>query len=180
MAIQKGQITNPKGKPKGTHQKTLTKAEIAVRIEMLNLGYTDAMIAMHIGMTAGAYAMLKRTTAYKQIYSKHATGIVNNLSEDVETLYRQNRQILESSVPIALQNLAHLASQKLDKKLQLEASKEILDRHGKFGKVSRMGLATAEQGGFADPKDNAVAQELFDNLTLAASPKAANKEETVN
>lgn len=160
----KGNTNGHAGAKKGNHEKTLLRAELAVRLEMLNLGYTDIMIALHIGMKVGAYRMLKKTDAYKRIYSQYLSGVIAPMDEAVRDNYKIGRKMLSDSVPLALQNLAMAAAQKIDKKLQMDATKEILDREGSFAKVSRVGIPTKDQGGFADSKDNETAAELLKSL----------------
>jgi len=167
MVYKPGQVGNPKGKPKGMHRSSLLKIETIVRLQMMNLGYTDPQMAMHTGITIATLTRLKRTKEYQRVFSQYTSGVLAKIDDTVQDNYKIGRQILEDSVPIALQNLAMAAAQKLDKKLQIEASKEILDRHGMFGKVSRIGLPTQDQGGFADERDNKVANELVSALSAA-------------
>lgn len=172
MPFIKGNTNGHAGRPKGNHEKTILKAEIAVRLEMLNLGYSDGQIALHIGMTLGAFKMLRKTDIYKRIFSQYVTGVITPLDEKVRDNYQIGRKILQDAVPIALQNLVMNAAQKVDKKLQMEASKELLDREGSFSKVSRVGLPTKDQGGFAAPEDNTVANDLMNALKANEASKS--------
>ena len=151
---------SPKGKH---HSKTVDKIRIACRIEMLNLGLKDKEIASHIGMSQTSYSLLKKTKIYQQLHNQYLTGILSVADEDVVDNLPLQRRILSSAVPSALENLLALATQKIDRKLQFEASKEILDRHGAFAKVSRIGLPTQEQNS-NNKQDDAVASELINAL----------------
>jgi hypothetical protein len=179
MPFKAGVVQNPKGRPKGSHEKTILKAEMAVRLEMLNLGYSDAQIALHIGMSLGSFKMLRKTDVYKRIFSQYVTGVIVPLDEKIRDNYSIGRKILTDAVPIALQNLVMAAAQKLDKKLQMEASRELLDREGSFSKVSRVGLPTKDQGGFADSKDNTIAADLLNALSTATKQEEVNKPPTI-
>lgn len=159
-----GKIKNRK------HQKTLDRIELAVRLEFMNLGFTDPQIAQHLGMNVGAFNMLKRTLEYKRVHTEYLSGVCANLDSKVDETFALGRSILNSGVPIALRNLVLNASQKIDKKLQMEASKELLDRHGMFSKVSRLGLPTKEQDQGINAKDSEVANALVAALSTVNNP----------
>lgn len=141
------------------HSKTIDKIRIACRLEMLNLGLRDQEIAAHIGMSITSYSLLKKTEAYKVIHNQYLTGVLSQADSEVATSFAHQREILAKSVPVALENLLALATQRVDNKLRFEASKEILDRHGAHAKVSRIGLPTPEQQ-VGTPADDAIAAEL--------------------
>lgn len=154
---------SPKGKH---HSKTIDKIRIACRLELLNLGLQDKQIAAYIGMSQTSYSLLKKTKLYQALHLQYLTGVLSNADEEVTNNFDYQRKILARGVPIALENLLRAASQRVDAKLNFEASKELLDRHGVHAKVSRIGLPTPEQD-VATKKDNEVAQEV-----LAAYAKA--------
>ena len=154
------------------HEKTLIKIMIACRLELANLGLTAPSIARHLGISLPSFVRLKSLKEYQQMQSQLLTGILSPLDINLQTSYQFQRKILDSAVPSALENLVAIAAQKVDKKLQFEASKEILDRHGMHAKVSRQGLALPEQGGFATTEDNAIATALMKNLTKARQEQA--------
>lgn len=162
-----GTGTGKVGAPRRAHTKTIDRIRIAIRLQLLNLGMSDAAIAQHLGMSQTSYSILKKTKLYIQFHSQYMTGILAPLDVEIQNTYPDNRKILDSAVPTALENLVHYAAQKVDKKLSFEASKEILDRQGMYAKVSRMGAAMPEQGGVATPKDNESAGELIKALAKA-------------
>ena len=144
--------------------KTRLRIEMAIRLEMSNLGLTDSQIAQHIGIKPMSYARIKKLPVYIQLRSQFTTGFLSAADQDIYDSYKINREKLEMAVPTALENLYRLAAQKNDQKIALAASCEILDRHGKFAKVSRTGAPTQEQGGAASSDDNEVAKELLSAL----------------
>lgn len=158
------------------HDKTILKIMIAIRVELQNLGLTDAQIAEHIGISYPSYIRLKNLKLYRRVRTQYMTGIVAPLDTEIQNTYSFQRKILESGVPTALENLVALAAQKVDKKLQFEASKELLDRHGMHAKVSRQGLALPEQGGVASVEDNEIAAALLKNLNKAKKAQEVEKE----
>ena len=145
------------------HSKTVDKIRVACRLEMLNLGLKDKDIAQQIGMSQTSYSLLKKTKIYQQLHTQYLTGILSVADEDIIDNLPLQRRILSQAVPTALENLVALATQRIDKKMMLEASKELLDRHGAFAKVSRIGLPTTEQNIGSD-KDHEVASELISAL----------------
>lgn len=148
---------SPKGKH---HQKTVDKIRIACRLELMNLGIQDKEIAAYIGMSQTSYSLLKKTKVWQQLHTQYLTGVLSSADEEITTNFEYQRKILARGVPIALENLLRAASQRVDAKLNFEASKELLDRHGVHAKVSRIGLPTIEQD-VATSKDNEVAQEVL-------------------
>lgn len=175
----KGNANGHAGAPRKSHEKTILKAELAVRLEMLNLGYNDSQIALHIGMKVGAFQMLKKTDVYQRIRSSYISGVILPMDEAVRDNYKIGRKLLSDHMPLALQNLAMAAAQNIDKKLKMEASKEILDREGSFAKVSRVGIPSKDQGGFADSKDNETAAELLKSLNTVAKQQEVNTPPTI-
>jgi hypothetical protein len=142
------------------HNRTIDRIKMACRLEVGNFGMSDADIARHIGMSQTSYSILKRTQAYQSLKTQFLTGVLSTLDADIVENIPIQRKILSTGVPVALENLLALASQKVDKKLQFEASKEILDRHGAHAKVSRIGAPTIEQG-VGNSKDADIANEVI-------------------
>lgn len=170
MAFQKGKAGGP-GAPKKPHDKTILKIQSVIRLQMQNLGLTDQQLADHIGLKIGSFKILKKTKIYQSLQQQFTTGIFHPIDENIIDSYRRQRNILEVAVPTALENLYQMAIQKIDKKLQFDASKEILDRHGVHAKVSRTGIALPDQGGIASQENNEIATELINNLAAKARTK---------
>jgi hypothetical protein len=159
---------SPKGKH---HSKTVDKIRIACRLELLNLGIRDQEIAAYIGMSSTSYSLLKKTKVYQKLHLQYLTGVLSDADIEITNNFQHQRAILARGVPIALENLLRAASQRVDSKLNFEASKELLDRHGVHAKVSRIGLPNLEQD-VATPKDNEVAQEILQAYAKAQTAKA--------
>lgn len=154
-------LNPPPIKKKRLHEKTIDKMQIAARIEMANLGMTDDAIAMHLGVRVAVFRRLKKVKMYQQIKSQLLTGILAPLDEDLNNNYNVNKRRLASAVPMALENLMALASQKVDKGLQLKASQDLLDREGSFAKVSRQNVTVVDKNQASTPEDDAVAAEIL-------------------
>jgi|SRR5580765_1733164 len=162
------------------HSKTIDKIRIACRLQMLNLGMMDKEIAAHIGMSQTSYSLLKKTKIFQVIQQEYLSGVLSQADEDVQLSFEYQRKMLSRSVPVALENLLRLATQRVDQKLQFEASKELLDRHGVHAKVSRIGLPTGSQDEKATPKDNEVASELISALHKAKASNQPAAEVTID
>lgn len=162
---------SPKGKH---HSKTIDKIRIACRLELLNLGIRDQEIASYIGMSSTSYSLLKKTKVWQQLHLQYLTGVLSDADTEITDNFQYQRKVLARGVPIALENLLRAASQRVDSKLNFEASKELLDRHGVHAKVSRIGLPNLEQDA-STPKDNEVAQEVLQ--AFARSQQVAKQTE---
>lgn len=167
---------SPKGKH---HSKTIDKIRIACRLELLNLGVRDQEIAAYIGMSSTSYSLLKKTKIYQQLHLQYLTGVLSNADEEVTNNFDYQRRILARGVPIALENLLRAASQRLDAKLNFEASKELLDRHGVHAKVSRIGLPNIEQDA-STPKDTEIAQEVMQAYAKSKAAQVETPEITID
>jgi len=154
------------------HSKTIDKIRIACRLELLNLGIKDQEIAAYIGMSSTSYSLLKKTQAFKQLHLQYLTGVLSDADSEIATNYEHQRKVIARAVPVALENLLRAATQRMDAKLNFEASKEILDRHGAHAKVSRIGLPTVEQD-VATAKDNETAQEVMQAFQKAKAQETA-------
>lgn len=148
------------GRPKGSSNfKTWVRFEKIARLE--TLGVPDAEIALQTGLTAQGLANAKQSAGYKAVRLRIATGVLSQydgiIAEDNE--YVQTR--IREMVPTALEALFDNVTQKLDPKLRQNAAETILDRDGRLAKVSRVGLPTQDQGGFAvTEKDIEMATQL--------------------
>jgi len=160
------------------HSKTVDRIRIACRLELLNLGIQDKEIAAYLGMSQTSYSLLKKTKIYQQLHLQYLTGVLSNADDEVTNNFEYQRKILARGVPIALENLLRAASQRVDSKLNFEASKELLDRHGVHAKVSRIGLPNIEQDA-STPKDNEIAQEVLQAFAKSRAKTEPEPEITI-
>lgn len=147
------------------HTKSKLRMEMAMRIQMANPHYTDAQIAEAIGITPAGYAVMKQNPEYKKLLHEFKTGIFSPVDGTLADRMLNASEKIASLVPTALETLANAATQRMDKKLAVAASCEILDRSGYTSKVSRIGLPTPQQGGLGIPQtDIDVARALVEAL----------------
>lgn len=159
-------IGKAKKKPKGQIQeKTLRRIQLAARIELQNLGLTDDQIAEHVGIKASSFQRIKRLPLYRQIKNELFTGVLSAASEEVAKNYTYQRRIMDDAVPEAIQSLVELATQRKDRRIQLQAISELLDRQGKHIKVSRTAVQVVGPSAVANAEDNEIAQELAKALS---------------
>lgn len=157
-------LNPPPVKPHKLHEKTMDKIMIAARLEINNLGMTDDLIALHLGVRVAVFRRLKKVKIYQQIKSQLMTGVIASLDDEINNNYQINKRRLASAVPTALENLIALASQKLDKSLQLKASQDLLDREGSFAKISRANVTVQDKPAASSPEDDAVAGEILQSV----------------
>lgn len=141
---------------------------MAIRLEMRNLGLKNAEIAEFIGISATSFGLLKRTREYRVMKNQYLTGILSEMDGQVSDNLDLHRRIIQTGIPIALENLLAHASQKTNPNLNFRASCELLDREGHFAKVTRIGMPTAEQGGITNKEDADVAAELVKAFRVGA------------
>lgn len=157
------------------HERTIDRIKIAIRCEMRNLGMSSTEIAEFIGISITAFSLLKRTSQYRILKNQMMTGILSKMDAQVADNLDVNTNTLRSGVPVALENLLALASgvykgQTVDVKVVKDASESILDRDGRFAKVSRIGAPSKEQGGLANLVDQEIASELLNALNTKPKP----------
>lgn len=154
------------------HDKARMRMERAVRLSITHPSLTDAEIAEHIGLTHAGYTSMKQKLEYKQLYQSYTTKVLGEIDENLGEDIVAMRQGLREVVPVALRNLYELATKAgVDDKVKFNASTEILDRDGRFAKVTRVGLPTEEQGGTGIAKsDNDIASELVAAQVASTNP----------
>lgn len=130
-------------------------------------------------MSSTSYSLLKKTKIWQQLHLQYLTGVLSEADSEIATSFAHQRQVLARAVPMALENLLRAAQQRVDSKLNFEASKELLDRHGVHAKVSRIGLPNVEQDAAA-PKDNEVAQEVMQAFAKAKAVEVEQPEVTID
>lgn len=155
------------GKLKKPHQRSLDKINLLVRMELLNPQMSSTQIALLCGITLNRFSILKRTPEYQRVHNAYMTGLLTDIDLKVKSNYELEQGTLDMAVPIALQGLVQQALNSKDERVKNKAFNDILDRHGRFAKVSRVGLPTSEQGGVASDKDNAAVDELVKALKAA-------------
>lgn len=149
------------------YDKTRVRMEQAIRLELTNLGLTDAEIAEHIGLTPNGYAQMKLRPEYKKLRTTFVTGALSDLDIDLAESRKDLKHMLKAAVPVALQTLVAAAlDRSANPKLALQASAEILDREGTFVKSSRI-IATEDEDEHASKisgRDDAIANDLIKSL----------------
>lgn len=145
------------------YSKARWRAETAIRLEIANPHLTDAEIASHIGLTPAGYAMLKMRPTYKTLKQQYTTGILSSVDVKIADDYSSLMERHRKQVPIALQKLYDLVGSR-DEKIQMRAVEQVLNRDGRFAEVSRIGMATPDQGGFVGAADANVANNLIQAL----------------
>lgn len=135
-------------------------------------GWTFKEISEYFGhVDAAQISQWIRCPEYAQILTRIKVGVIGELDallQDQEMQHTYRKKIL---VPAALGTLGEIIQDKKFKAdLRLKAAIEILDRDGQYAKVSRMGLATDEQGGIGGD-DSAFADAFI--ATLKSTSTAA-------
>lgn len=159
---------------KKPHSRTIDKINLLIRMELAYPTYSSSMIAQMCGLKIQRFSVLKASPYYRRIHQAYTTGILSDLDTLVKQNYEISKSTLDMGVPIAMQALFKQAMQDKDLRVQNKAANDILDRHGRFAKVTRLGLPTAEQGGVTEPKDDKAVADMINALKSATAPLPAN------
>lgn len=159
------------------HQRTIDRIHILVRLRLGNPLLSDVEVAALVGLSLNRYSIIKATPVYSQIKNSYMTGLLTSLDHKVNTSLNLTQETINIAVPVAMQKLLSQIIQDKDLRVQNKACNDILDRHGRFAKVTRIGTATPEQNGVADEKDNKAVDEFVKALSKVptiTSPETPN------
>lgn len=142
--------------------------------------YKDAEIAQFLDMTVAGLAQLKADPEYAIVRMEVLTGVVSTVQEEMIASMEYKHERMRAMIPQALQNLYDLARSS-NENVKLKATAEILDREGTMAKVSRIGLATQDQGGVGTVIDDEIASNLLGIQKIQAerAEKSAKEAKTV-
>lgn len=149
------------------HTRTIDRIHLLVRLELANPMLSSTDIAKLCGLSIFRFSILKRSPYYQQVHNQYMTGICTDLDVAVKENLNMTQKTLDMAVPVAMQNLFKQAMQEKDLRVQNKACNDLLDRHGRFAKVTRVGLPTAEQGGVAEDKDNKAVNDMLKAIKAA-------------
>lgn len=152
-------------------QRTIDKINLLVRLELDNPHLNSTDIAKLCGLSIQRFSILKSSPLYIQIHNQYMTGLLTNLDTNIKNSYDLSQKTLEFGVPIAIQGLVKQALTAKDERVKNKAFNDILDRDGRFAKVSRIGLPTTEQGGIAEDKDNKAVAEMLQAMNSVSNGK---------
>lgn len=160
----KGTRTGTNGRPKGHAQRTIDLINVLVRVEQANPQLTYLDVARLIGIKTLRYERLRKLPIYQTIKNQHQTGLISRLDTKVSDHLSLTQETLSYAVPLAMQTIVLQALNAKDERIRNKAANDILDRDGHFAKVSRVGMATEQQGGVAKEADNETAKNLMSAL----------------
>jgi len=133
-------------------------------MEIANPQFTFVDIARLTGVKDARYTRLRNLPIYQTIKNQQMTGILTRLDTKVSDSINLTQETLSYAVPLAMQEIVKQALNAKDERIRNKACNDILDRDGHFAKVSRVGLATEQQGGIAKEQDNETARNLISAL----------------
>jgi hypothetical protein len=154
-------------------QRTLDKIHLLIRLELANPQYSSTQVAELCGLTINRFSVLKKSSLYQQIHNQYMTGLLTTFDTNIKNSYNLSKQTLEFAVPIAMQKLVEQALNAKDARVQNKALNDILDRDGRFAKVSRIGMTVDDKGGVAEEKDNKAVLEMLQALKQTTKPTPA-------
>lgn len=157
---------------KRPHQRTLDRINLLVRLELANPLLSSTDIAKLCGITINRFSVLKKSPYYQQVHNQYLTGILTVMDQNVRKNYDLSEKTLQFAVPLAMQGLVQQALNAKDERIKNKAYNDILDRDGRFAKVSRIGMTVAENPSVAEDKDNKAVLEMLSAINSV--PKNPN------
>lgn len=131
---------------RGLHHRTIDKMHIIVRAELANPLLSTVDLGALIGLSVVRLNTIRNLPLYRQIKNQYMTGtILRPLDQKVEKRYDVAKDTLSFAVPMAMQTLVQQALSAKDERVKNKACNDILDRDGRFAKVTRIGAPTKEQ-----------------------------------
>jgi hypothetical protein len=168
---------NPSNKPQtGRNWRSYIRMEQLARLEATG-SYSNIQLAAYFGVTLATIQVMKARPEYQAARIAHATGVLNTISnESLKDVENQTAEI-KDMVPLALRTLrdalvrgnAQTASVQ-ERKLAMDASREILDREGQFAKVSRSEIKVSPEVDLE--RQTQIHDELRDILNAADVARA--------
>jgi hypothetical protein len=105
------------------------------------------------------------------------TGVLQDMDSLVKDSYTGTQKSLSFVVPMAMQTLVQQAMHAKDERIRNKACNDLLDRDGRFAKVTRIGLPTGDQGGVAEDKDNRAVADMVKALSTVPNNTGAKIED---
>lgn len=164
-------------KPHSPNQRSIDKINLLIRLELDNPMLSSTDIAKLCGISINRFSVLKASPYYQRIHNQYMTGILTMLDGNIKNSFDISQKTLEFAVPLAMQGLVKQALQAKDERIRNKAFNDILDRDGRFAKVSRIGVTTNAESVVAEDKDNRAVLEMMralNNQTPNTNPTPAN------
>lgn len=160
--------------PQKKHRlRTMDKMHLLIRAELANPMMSSTEVAALCGLSIWKFSVLKATPMYRQLHNTYMTGLLSSYDNKVNDAVGLTQETMNLAIPVAMQKLVAQMIQDKDMKIQNKACNDLLDRHGRFAKVKRVGAPTDEQGrGIAEDKDNKAVSEMLKMLEKTAGEGA--------
>jgi hypothetical protein len=129
--------------------------EQLARLESTGM-YSNIQLAEFFGVVEQTIVVMKARPEYQRIRATFATGVLDTIAEEARTGIENQVQELKEMVPASLFTLRNTlvrgnrdAATTHERRLALDAAKEILDREGTHAKVSKSEVKVKEVPDFA-------------------------------
>ena len=162
----------------GRNWRSYLRMEVVARLESTGL-YSNDQIAQFLGVHVQTLIYMKARPEYQRMRISFATGVLDAVDKDTRLSMDNQIAELKDMVPTALRTLrdtlirgnasdASLA----ERKLALEASRDVMDREGTFAKVSRAEVKVSKEVDLE--REREVQNDLLAMLGAADAAKKAN------
>ncbi|HEY1644818.1 MAG TPA: hypothetical protein VGF75_00345 [Candidatus Saccharimonadales bacterium] len=150
----------------GTNFRRQHRMQIMARLEATG-NYSVNQLAKHFGLQAQTICLMRAQPEYVRLRASYVTGVLDTVSDTVQTLVEYQAQELADMVPSSLRVLRdtlvrgmNQSATLAERKMALDATREVLDRNGTFAKVSKSEVHVK------DVEDLNAEKQVHDELSL--------------
>lgn len=162
----------------GTTFRRQHRMQIMARLESTG-NYSVNQLAKHFGLQPATICLMRAQPQYQRLRASYVTGVLDTISDKVENIIEYQTQELEDMVPSSLRVLRDTLQRGIsqtasiaERKMALDAAREVFDREGTFAKVSKQEIQVKER--ISTAEQEAVHDELADLLKSADAARAGD------
>lgn len=160
----------------GRNYRSYLRMEMLARLEATGQ-FSNIQLAAYFKITLASLLYLKARPEYESMRIAHQTGVLNTISNTAMMDIENQTAEIKDMVPLALRTLRDalirgnsLTSTVQERKLAMDASREILDREGEFAKVSKSEIHLKDVPNLE--RQTQIHDELRDILNAADEARA--------
>lgn len=154
------------------------RMQIMARLEATG-NYSVNALAKHFNLQAQTICLMRAQPEYIRLRASYVTGVIDTVSDTVQTIIEYQTQEMKDMVPASLRVLRDTlvrgtmqTASVVERKMAMDAAREVFDREGTFAKVSKSEVHVKDDMDFSEQKQ--LHDELSFLLQTADSAKLGN------
>jgi hypothetical protein len=162
----------------GQNFRRLHRMQIMARLEATG-NYSVNALAKHFALQPQTICLMRAQPEYIRLRASYITGILDTVSDTVQTIVEYQTQEMKDMVPASLRVLRDTlvrgtmqTASVVERKMALDAAREVMDREGTFAKVSKSEVHVKDEMDFGEQKQ--LHDELSFLLQSSDSAKTGN------